>query len=48
MLSAILVIFVLLVELAHPSLEGSAFKLHACNCAVAVGALYVIVMHRER
>ena len=48
MLSAILVIFVLLVELAHPSLEGSAFQLQAAICAVAVGALYMMIMQRER
>ena len=47
-LSAILVIFVLLTELAHPSLEGSAFKLQASISALAVGALYMILMHRER
>ena len=47
-LSAVLVIFVLLVELAHPSLEGTALKLQACIAAIAAGALYMIFMQRER
>jgi len=47
-LSAVLVIFVLLVELAHPSLEGSALKLQACIAAIAASALYMIFMERER
>ena len=48
MLSAILIIFVLLIELAHPSLKGSAFKLQACISAIAAGALFMVVFQRER
>ena len=47
-LSAVLVVFVLSIELAHPSLEGFAFKLQACVTAVTVGALYMVLMQRGR
>ena len=47
-LSAVLTIFVLLTELAHPSLEGPAFKLQACTSTIAAGALFMIVLQRER
>lgn len=48
MLSALLIIFVLLIELAHPSLKGPAFTLQACISVVAATALYMITMQRER
>ena len=48
MLSALLIIFVLLIQLAHPSLKGPAFTLHACISAMAAGALCMIIVQRER
>lgn len=47
-LSAVLVVFVLTIELAHPSLEGFAFNLQACISATAAGALYMVLMHTDR
>ena len=47
-LSAVLVVFVLTIELAHPSLEGFAFNLQACISATAAGALYMVLMHKDR
>ena len=47
-LSAVLTAFVLLVELAHPSLEGYAFQVQACLVGVAVIASYMIMMHSAR
>lgn len=47
-LSAVLTAFVLLVELAHPSLQGYAFRVQACLVGIAVVASYMIMMHGAR
>ena len=47
-LSAVLTAFVLLVELAHPSLQGYAFRVQACLVGIAVVASYMIMMHGTR